>query len=143
MLDLRDDGTIGIDFEDGSPTVVLARPKFGAYKRLRAGVQKMRDDLVASLTELRAQEPPLEAADLNAQAQDYSDGLTLAWWDLVLLGDESFKSLVESGTVPPSHDDWPAYLVYGTEVISKMVEHWRNIPLARGGRLETPPPPAE
>src|SRR5690348_11518214 len=106
MLDLRDDGTIGIDFEDGQPAVVLARPKFGAYKRLRADAQKLIDALNAFLLELRTQDPPTDIAEVNAQYAAKSEESTVAWWNLILVGDESFKSLVESGTVPPV-DDWP------------------------------------
>lgn len=139
MLDLRDDGTIGIDFEDGQPTVVLARPKFGSYKRLRADAQKRVDALNAYLLALRTQDPPTDVATVNEQYAQRSEEDTVAWWQLVLNGDESFKSLVESGTVPPV-DDWPSYLIYGTNVLGEVLAHWRHVPLGRSGQLEAAKP---
>lgn len=148
MLDLRDDGTIGIDFEDDGPTVVLGRPKFGAYKRLRAEMEKLRVEILAFqqslIDEAKAGDAAKEltdeqVAEINEKARDNSDTLTVAWWKLVLIGDDTFKSLVTSGTVPPSEDDWPAYLVYGASVITTLVEHWRRVPLVASGTSETTP----
>lgn len=146
MLDLRDDGTIGIDFEDGAAPVVLARPKFGAYKRLRAELDRVRVEIPAFQSKLVdaavaeagegatiADIPKEKIAEINEQSRDHSDEVTAAWWKLILIGDDSFKNLVIEGTVPPSPEDWPAYLIYGAAVIPQMVEHWRKIPLARGG----------
>lgn len=133
VLDLRDDGTIGIDFEDGQTTVVLARPKFGAYKRVRAEAARISAASAAFIEQIDKQDPPLEMADRNAQVQEHSDDLCVGWWSLILVGDDTFKPLVSEGTVPSDPDDWPAYLIYGTNIIAQVLAHWRNVPLASGG----------
>jgi len=148
MLDLRDDGTIGIDFEDGQPTVVLARPKFGAYKRLRSELERVRvgiiafqqglvDEAVKDLGDEKtaADLPAATLAEINEKAREHSDESTAGWWHLVLVGDDTFKTIVQSGSVPPL-DDWPPYLIYGQAIIPRVIEHWRRVPLAVGGKLE-------
>src|SRR5262245_44284867 len=115
MLDMNDDGTIGIDFDTdgGVKRVTLKRPKFGAYRRLKAEANsivreaaKARQDLIARTT---ADEDisPEEADAIVAENEDR----VIDWWRLVLHGDDTFKALTADAV--PEIDDWPPYLVFG------------------------------
>lgn len=140
MFDLRDDGTIGIDFEitpetEGDPTtrtvVVKAPPTFGAYKRIRAEVDAInarRDEIAKAATSTEG----VTVAQMQAQVNAATEDGVAAWWKFVMIGDESFKGLADSP--PPDVDEWPVYLV-SNESIPAALSHWKSVPLAHGGKL--------
>lgn len=136
MIDLRtdgpDSGTVAIDFEDGNPPVVIARPKTGQVRRLDAERWRLLGSVTDYDAELQKREPPLSVVERVSLVKEKSYENTVAWWNLVLVGDDTFKRLATSD-VPPS-DEWPAYLVYGKDVIQVVLDHWTSTPLARGGK---------
>jgi hypothetical protein len=140
MFDLRDDGTIGIDFEitpenEGDPTtrtiVVKAPPSFGAYKRLRAHVEHLNTEYGELARRLREDEAVTVAA-MQTQLQSALEDGVVQWWTLVMVGDDSFKGLAEEA--PPESDDWPMYLT-SNDSITTALAHWKSVPLGRGGKL--------
>lgn len=124
MITFNDDGTTTIDFAGGPVTV--RPPTFGALKRLRSErvrlARKAEDEIAA--WEAAHPEPVGEgdeepdptavtrrAEDRALAAEAANLGGTVAWWRLVLLGDDTFQRLSE-GPVPDDPDDWPAALLY-------------------------------
>lgn len=140
MFDLRDDGSIAIDFEtpgegDTEATttqiVVKAPPTFGAYKRIRAvvdDINKRRADQAKTLRE----DDAVTAVEMTAQLNSYTEDGALEWWKFVMIGDETFKGL--ASVTPPDQDSWPIYLVTNDSITQALV-HWKSVPLARGGKL--------
>lgn len=141
MFDLRDDGSIGIDFSippegDGEATtktiVVQSPPTFGAYKRLRAevdSINKRFSDLSTSLRE----DDAVSVAQMQSQLQSAIEDGALEWWAFVMKGDESFKGL--GSDVPPDVESWPVYLT-SNESVTAALGHWKSVPLARSGKLQ-------
>lgn len=124
MITFNADGSTTIDFPDGPVTVKA--PSFGGLKRLRAERVKLartaQDDTARWETEHPAPEgtdddPPdptavgRHAEDRSLAAEAANLASTVAWWTLLLRGDDTFKGLAE-GTVPSDPDDWPAALLY-------------------------------
>lgn len=145
MFDLREDGTIHIDFGGDAP-VSVRRPKVGALKRVRSEMARIADkttDYLAGLepsvlADLEETEDTdrLTKAQYARKAEERYEADTLEWWTFVLSGDESFAGLAE-GTVPADLDEWPVEL---TNPVSAgwAIAHWKSVPLARGGTLVPP-----
>jgi hypothetical protein len=150
MLDFCLDGTIKIDFENDKPSVVVKRPPFGAFKRLRAEAQDRQDKQLALRTELleraRIDKEEREAEDapddvknrppFNAlgEIEEAAADMISSWWLLALRGDDTFKGLATQPV--PEPDDWPAYLVVGMLVSEDMptvpLENGMTIPNRQG-----------
>jgi hypothetical protein len=152
MFDLRDDGSIAIDFEipptdeSGEPTtkqiVVKAPPTFGAYKRLRAQVETVNQPYQQLTAQIAAEQAEAKAAgvanpstavtvtvgQLNAATEDGA----VAWWNFVMNGDDSFKGLAQEPP-PADQDAWPVYLATAQSLTDAMT-HWKSVPLVRGGK---------
>lgn len=141
MIELRDDGTVTIDFPDPTGKVTLRPPKYGAYRRL----QNERQREVGNMTEKAALLPKLdpiprdqsddtpETIEKNQEErrrlgpiyqarilemQDYSVDALANVWRMILLGssgpDGDFAPLAtaEDGkTIPEDRDDWPIELL--------------------------------
>lgn len=122
MLTFQDDGSITIDF--GANAVRVKAPTFGGMKRLRAERVRLARDAAESTAKWRAEHPAPEGDD-DASAVEiglYNQEVVLAteeanlvasvaWWRLVLVGDDTFKKLAEAD-VPADTDEWPADLLY-------------------------------
>lgn len=167
MLRINADGTADLDFEraDGSVfTVTVKRPKFGQFKRLRSDARKALRDGQEWLeqAEKEAAEAPEGAEVMSSEErlerfEELMGESTIAWWTLVLLGDDSsFAGLAMPGEGLDSlraltPDEWPSYLVHGyaTEdatgpagqaLVAKtgsaqiLLNAWQEVPLARGGK---------
>jgi hypothetical protein len=137
MIDLRDDGTITIEFPDPTGTVTLRPPKFGAYRRLamerERAIGTMNEE-IALLPKLdplprKADEdtPPDEVDRRQAererlapiyrarvfQVQDLSTKALEAVWRFILIGTDDFVALADP--VPPADvDEWPIELLVDT-----------------------------
>lgn len=123
MITFNSDGTTTIDFDSGPVTV--KPPTFGGLKRLRSErvrlARKAEDEIAAwdaahpIPDDDAADADPLavtrRAEDRAIAAEEANLAGTVAWWRLVLLGDDTFKRLSE-GTVPEDPDEWPAALLY-------------------------------
>lgn len=136
MIDPQDDGTVHIDLEDGTPPIVLRRPKYGQYKRLQFSLNAIQDTLRPARDRLDAlpetAERPEDQATLDAERRGIAEESEKAaeegisnWWREVadMLGDRPF---------PESLDDWPVEMVLGGNEIASVIMHWRTVPLARG-----------
>lgn len=145
MFDLNDStGEITIDFdetaEDGSVSatkVVVAPPRtFGSLKRLRAEVEKINGDRDALATQYR-DDPAIGATEMISKLNNFIEDAIMRWWRLVMTGDESYKGQAS----PPPPDDidaWPLYLATA-EAMNLALQHWKTVPLARGGTLAQTP----
>lgn len=125
MIRFNDDGTTTIDFPDGP--VTIRPPTFGALKRLRAErrtLARKAEDQIAVWDEANPEPEPSEepsdaeivavarrAEDRQFAAEEANLAATVAWWRLILLGDDTFKKLAD-GPVPENPDDWPAALLF-------------------------------
>lgn len=140
MFDLRDDGTIGIDFETtneqgevvSQTVVVKAPPSFGAYKRLRAEVESI-NKRYGELAEQLRNDPAVSVQQMQSQLQAALEDSAIEWWRFVLVGDETFKGL--GPDTPPDSETWPVYLAANESIVAALT-HWKSTPLARGGKLE-------
>lgn len=120
MLTFEDDGSITIDFPDGP--VRVKPPTFGGLKRLKADRVRFARTAQDAMLAWEEANPAPDAEDAVATSRWAEDRImatddahlaaAVSWWSEVLLGDESFKTLVESGSVPPDPDEWPAGLLY-------------------------------
>lgn len=167
---LNEDGTAEIEFDrpDGTAfTVKIKRPKIGQFKRLRFETQQalkaQQDTIEAWGAEVRERKRLIEEGGAEPstvpEVRPYADVLiendemmaarAVAWWTLVLCGDETFTAL---GDKPAdvralSTDDWPSYLVYGAETTTGvdgngtkvgtahvLLGHWQSAPLDRGAK---------
>jgi hypothetical protein len=128
MIDLRDDGTIGIDFDNGAGPVVLPRPKLGLVERQNFARLDIRTAIQALATEIDGRETKPDDAGV-AEIRAASRKMVVDWWQA------TFEGLDVTSKVPADPDDWPAWLVYGPGVIETVTNHWVEVPLARGGTL--------
>lgn len=124
MLDLRDDGTIGIDF--GSKTVVLHRPTLGIVEQLDFKREAIRTGIPALAAEIGARDPKPTPEETTIELRRKSKDLCIEWW-------ETAAKLFEV-EFPPV-DEWPSYLVFGKAVLGTVIDHWNEVPLARSGQL--------
>lgn len=137
MIDLRDDGSITIDFPDPTGKVTLRAPKFGAYRRLSLEREravgtmneemallpkldrlpkKVTDDLSDEEIERRQEErerlAPLYRARIS-QVGDLSSKALETVWRFILIGTDDFKALADP--IPPDDvDEWPIELLVDT-----------------------------
>lgn len=123
MIRFNEDGTTTIDFDSGPVTV--KPPTFGGLKRLRSErvrlARKAEDDIAAwdaanpDPSEVDGDPDPAaitrRAEDRALAAEEANLAGTVAWWNLLLLGDDTFKPLAD-GPVPEDPDEWPAALLY-------------------------------
>lgn len=130
MLDLREDGTIGLDFGDGQ-VVTFRPPKVGGYRRLRKELFDVDSRRAVYEATLPEDMPDLERRNLSTEFHE--QGL-LDWWKLILMGDDTFKSLVtaDSPPAPPDVDDWPMILATNGAA-TQTIGHWAAAPLRSGG----------
>lgn len=123
MFDLRDDGTTVIDFGDRKVTV--RPPKLGGYRRLRgliARIDTKDREFVAHLPE------DMDEGEKQAERQSHHEEQLIAWWTLVLRGDDSFAALTDD-EVPADPDDWPLECATNPAALS-ILNHWILRPLA-------------
>lgn len=146
MFDLLPDGKIAIDFQpaDGPPVRVVVNPPptVGAVKRLRRKANEI-DDAARAYALSLDEEPPepaegeepaptLTAAEKRNLVIERNDDTVLAWWTFTLLGDDTWKGLAPD--VPADTDEWPVYMAT-VDSLTLAQQHWRQTPLARGGKL--------
>ncbi len=145
MIDFLDDGSLQIDFGEGVPTTIQP-PKFGAMKRLRAERDKLAINGAKMIAALGGEpEPPeipepvegeelpeqsdderrMAAIDLATRQREYNRAVeeinlnvSVQWWRLVLIGDETFKGLA-SPAPPDDPDEWPAGLLFDIKPIPR------------------------
>lgn len=157
MIDFNADGTITIDLDDGGELLVLKRPKYGQFKRFRLELPKLQERMEKARDEFPEPAPlPDDASaeereartraqmERNEALEDASSGLLLAWWRLVIVGDNETKGLGSRGL--PMDDDLPNFLIFGQQIgldekgeetvtgttLSMVMKHWRQVPLDRG-----------
>lgn len=134
MLDKRDDGTIGIPFADGDTTriVVVRPPKVGGYRRLRKELYSIDGAEAKYVADL-----PEGTSDLDAQnlRTAFHENALLAWWQLVLRGDDTFARLT-TDEVPDDSDEWPMELALNTAAQLTLV-WWVTHPLGSSGPQAT------
>jgi hypothetical protein len=128
MIDLRPDGTIGITFasENGAaPKVVTVRPPtVGGIRRLRKELAAI-DPAQASFDESLGED--LSEGEKQAARQEFHEERLLDWWQLVLVGDATFKALT-SDEVPADRSGWPMDLMSNLAALQANA-HWMAVPL--------------
>lgn len=138
-----DTGDITIDFtvlhDDAEPetvSVVVAPPRtFGAYKRIRSEIGKINKAREELATQLR-EDDNVGVAEMNDRLLEFTEDGLLAWWKLVMAGDDSYRGQATSAP-PEDTDSWPLYLATN-EALQAALSHWKTVPLVRGSK---PVPP--
>lgn len=115
------DGSTTIQFPDGP--VRIRPPRFGELRRLRAERNRLARAAVEQIAAWDAEHPepegdPVDPAVLVRYREDRVMAVeeinlesTVAWWRLILLGDDTFGKLSET-PVPSDVDLWPAALLF-------------------------------
>lgn len=145
MFDLLPDGTIAIDMTtaEGEPirVVVNPPPTVGALKRLRVKSNELDAEARAKAAALDTPPEPAEGEDpppvltgpeRRLAVTEINDANVIDWWKFVLLGDDTWKGLAPD--CPPDPDCWPTYMTQIDTIVTAQ-GHWRQTPLARGGKL--------
>lgn len=133
----------GIDFSPlGTVTItldgkdyVLRRPKLRQYRHYRDKIRELSMQAVDTLADLReqldkAKDGSKEFEALQTEVQDVSQNsfeLTSVPW----LKD-AFEQLGDP--LPDDHEDWPAWLAADQSIPTKIINHWRTVPLAPGAK---------
>lgn len=152
-FDLVNNGTARI-FIEGEP-YAMRRPKVGEYKKLRELLNETSERIQAKAqekpkkapakkrTKVAAEptdeEPPkieddadakfAEAREARRITNELNDFVEAQYQDWV---DEAVKMLGDK-PLPPNRDDWPLFTM-SFEFITKLIQHWRSVPLALGGK---------
>lgn len=140
-LDRRPDGRIVVSFSEDL-SVTLRRPTLGEFRKWRLLLTEIQDDALQlaarQAAEQAADDAAVKAEEMtveeqtkrrlvrNTEQDEAGDLAAEVWWGQV------FAALADQ-PVPPS-DEWPPFLVYGTNVLPTVLAHWRNVPLAPGRR---------
>lgn len=125
-VDLRADGTLGIDFDyqDGSTkTVTVKPPKVGGYRRLRHDLYQI-DTAQAEFTNSLPEE--LSDEEKRNRAVAWHEDALIGWWRLVLMGDDTFASLADAA-VPEDADAWPLEFATNAAALGAL-SHWIATP---------------
>lgn len=136
-LDLRPDGTIAVWLPDGTE-VVWRRPTLGEFRGWRLGLSQLTEANAraamqaadaeradAADEKLTTEERTLRSEERRAEVDVAAEDRTIGWWAAV------FKALADD---PPDPDDWPPFMLFGTNTMSRCLVHWRAVPLAPGAR---------
>jgi nucleotide-binding universal stress UspA family protein len=144
MIDPRPDGTIWIDLEDGTPPIVVRRPKYGEFKRFQLALMNVREitrapqeafEAIPDDKDVSDDEKPTVDAQRKAAgeaAEKAAEDALAGWWREVvgILGDRP---------LPDSIDDWPIDLIMDGAAIAGVSVHWRTVPLDRGAMGQPTP----
>lgn len=130
MIDLRDDGTMVIDFPDPTGKVTVRQPTWGGYKRLRREHETLAQgarDAIAALPKLDAMPDAGDDSDEAAatrerltpeyvrrvgEVQEIASEMLAKIWRLILLGaeDGSLRGLATPAP-PEDPDEWPVEIL--------------------------------
>lgn len=148
MIDLRDDGTITIEFPEPTGKVTVRQPTWGGYKRLRAEHERLAEEAREEIAALPKLEPMPDAKDESEEAtatreritpsyvrrvsevQEIASTMLAKMWRLILIGDEGFKGLA-TPTPPDDPDEWPVELLvdaaeWGEREVDGKTERYRT-----------------
>lgn len=141
-LDCRPDGRVIIAFSDDL-AVTLRRPTLGEFRRWRTLLSEVQDEALRLAEKQQAEakadadDPDLTDTERNMrrlartkESDEAGETAAEVWWSSV------FEALADQ-TVPEI-EDWPPFLVYGTNVLPLVLQHWRDVPLAPGRRSNKP-----
>lgn len=144
---LLDTGRCELTLHDGT-VVGFRRPRFGEFRAAREALYE-RDRATLRLTaqanadigevpakDTATQEERLEVAIVGKQRQEQLE------WALTDLNAEwvtaTLGPLADRGALPDA-DEWPPEMLTNQFIID-LVNHWRHVPLAHGGRQTQPQP---
>lgn len=145
-VDMVKDGRVSITSSTGGRWT-LRRPLFGEYRELRARLQEAQDaKLTANSVAAKDRPEPLpdDADDeakvayglalrrINRATQESAEDLNAAWVEVVFNGDGDALRGLSDKPLPEDRDAWPLYLIEDDFIVG-LVDHWRDVPLARGG----------
>lgn len=126
-LDLRPNGTIAVGFPEPHGVIVLRRPRFGEFRRMREALWDLQDrrNEIVDEQKVLAESDDRDDALIRKLTVEIED-TTFDWVRdaVTTLGDK---------TPPAEADDWPHWATTG-DVMNLIVSHWRSVPLARIGR---------
>jgi hypothetical protein len=126
----------------------LKRPKWGQYRQLRDELKDLAplDQERVALARIAQNEATPESEQVTAVEKllDLTDQLAVAKSSLLRLmfnghpgdpeaGVKPFTPLADS-PLPEDTDDWETWLLADEELIPKLMEHWRQVPLVPGAR---------
>lgn len=124
----------------------IRRPKWGQYKRIRDSLKDLApidQERVGLAKEAQESEGDTQTAavnkllDLTDELSDRKGGI----FRLVFNGDpgdpeggaKPFPALADK-PLPDDVDDWEPWLLADEELLPKLLEHWRQVPLVPGAR---------
>ncbi len=123
-------GTVTIDI--GKP-YVLKRPKLREYRYFRDLIRELSIEAVDTMNGLQkdlegVEEGTAEFSELESEIRHIganSFELTSIPW---------LKSVFEQlgDPLPDDHEEWPAWLAADQTIPTKIINHWRDVPLAPG-----------
>lgn len=135
-IELHKDGTATLSIDNDRWR--MRRPKLGEFRKLRELLHSREDERLRRLGEFGelpaapAKDAPNDekvayTAAVNAQQRAITDvmqDLNIDWLE------QALTMLCERE--PPPADDWPSGMAE-SEMVTKLVEHWRAVPLRSGG----------
>lgn len=119
-LDLAEDGRIILSLEDGP--ITLKVPKVKEYKALRE-THAQTNAAIATWAEQEQDDDYPEVTPERFEPSEFFGPLILQI--IETLGDKP----------APGVDDMPAWLVESSQPLNLMFQHWRSVPLGRGGQV--------
>ena len=132
-IELNPLGTVTVTLDGKDYT--LQRPKLRQYRYFRDQIRELSVSAVEHLTQLRerleASEEGSEEfksleAEINKVSQNSFELTSVPWLK------EVFDQL--GNPLPEDHEDWPAWLAADQSIPSKIITHWRTVPLAPGAK---------
>jgi NTP pyrophosphatase (non-canonical NTP hydrolase) len=137
----EDDGTITFVIEGKRNH--LRAPRFGEFKRFKREAFRVGKEVVDLAEELRqkAEEEKEGSGDVitAALAIANSTGISLEVEEIVDRSTELTNGILKlmfdtlaDWPLPEDQEEWPTWLVTGEQLIAKMLNHWRTVPLGRG-----------
>ena len=127
-IDYRPDGTIRIEFDEGTWTI--ARPKLKTYRLFSERLQEMRaaiQQVTTRIAELRA----LLDDDNTDTIQQQIDEINQPVWEYTI---PIIQDIVKQAgdRELPDPEDWPAWLATDMTIPTSILGHWREVPKAPG-----------
>jgi hypothetical protein len=118
------DGSVDVATGDGFKPLHLRPPRLGEFKRLRQAIVLNSRQWTALLEQLRTSTD----AQLDGEEADRRDRIEVEQVEVLA---DIFRTLGDHADWPTDFDDWPAWTVK-PGLLTRLVTHWREVPLAPG-----------
>ncbi len=121
--------TVTLDGKD----YVLKRPKLRQYRHYRDQIRELSTQAVETLSELREKLEKAKGKEAEAIEEEVAH---VAANSFELTSIPWLKSAFEElgDPLPDDHEDWPAWLAADTSIPTRIITHWRTVPLAPGAK---------